>query len=320
MGGHQRFSPNGVPPPGFNGVRPFPNQVPFYPGPPSSIPSLSQGAIGHHSIHARQASGSDTTSHPAPIGRPGPIARPSSVTPEKQAGSESDMNKITTMLGSSALLDGSDEPLDETTAARPPISSLGPPGTGRLAFASTSIDKSTPFSHGSPSWSSFGSAPSSGWSSGPRIGSGFGQPFDSIGTQQNVSRSIVPSSRSLRLLVINICREQKGFQPVQHVLGRLNQLKPINIPALTMTELHAVLDTIGDAQNGGGEFRLENDGQRGQVVAWIEPTLAANSGAGEIGSPVIGTSHQYGSIGQGIIGSHHSSGGGHGVGPSGRHF
>lgn len=320
MGGHPRFGPNSIPPPGFNGVRPFPSQLPFYPGPPSSIPSLSQGPMGQHSLHARHASGSDSVSQPAPIGRPGPIARPSSVTPEKEPRSQSDINRITTMLGSSALLDGSDEPLEEPPTQRLPVSALGPPGTGRLPFAGTFNDKSTPFNHVSPSWSSFNTTPGGGWSSTPRLGPGFGQPFDSIGSQQNANRSVVPSSRSLRILAINACREHSGFQPVQHVLDRMNQLKPINIPALTTSELHAVLDTIGDAQNGGGEFRVENDPQRGQVVTWVEATPTAKSSVGDIGSPVIGAKHQYGSIGPGVIGSHHGSGGAHGLGPPGRQF
>ena len=136
--------PNGVPfHPGINGIRPMPpgqgtkpptSQAPSGPAPIGSTPGVSHGmprdTMPTHS-HSRQSSASfdraafENPNIPAqtqPIARPTPIQRPSSVAPHQQGGNNqsnnADVDDLSNHLGSSALLDDTDVPLNNIADAR----------------------------------------------------------------------------------------------------------------------------------------------------------------------------------------------------------
>ena len=155
-------APSGLPfAPGMNGMRQMPpgrNAPPDLPPhqiPPSSGPIGSpalnyQHPIGHSGMttHSRNASASMDKSafensafsgqtQTQPIARPAPIKRPSSIPRQEEEDrqrSQSDIDDLSNHLGSSALLDDSDENLNPNTHDRQiPI----PPRSGRLGFGAS---------------------------------------------------------------------------------------------------------------------------------------------------------------------------------------
>lgn len=341
MGG-QRFPPNGIHyPPGFNGPRPFqPNQhMPFQHIPPSTGPMITpQPPVLGQPSHSRQPSGSETTPQPAPIARPGPIARPSSTTPDKQRGStsktEADVDKITTQLGSSALLDDSDEPFVGQLEGRSHQAPLGAPGTGRIPFANTfGSDKPAAFGMGSSNWGAFNAPPVGPFGqAGPRIGPGWPQPlYDPMGAQGGLGRPHIPRPISVRLMLVQACRQLSavsggkgdGYHPAREVLRQVEQIQPPGEPPVSMDEMLGICDTEGNVQNGGGMFEVMIDGSRGQIVKFVEDNGKMGAGVrgslGDIGSPMAAPGHQvssFGSIGSGVQHGH----GGQGFRPLGRNF
>ncbi|KAK5954141.1 Stress response protein nst1 [Knufia fluminis] len=300
MGNHQRFQPNGMHyPPGFNGPRPFqPNQhMPYHPQPPPGtgpiMPPQPQPPAGQPS-HSRQPSGSDNASQPAPIARPGPIARPSSTTPDKQkgqpTGNDAGVEKITTQLGSSALLDDSDVPFVGQAEHRSHPVPIAAPGTGRLGFASPS-----PFGIGSNSWGSFNNHPPGGhFGQTPRAPPGWGQPaaFEPIGLPPGMGRSHMPRPISVRLMLVQAFRQlaastggkTDSFYPAVQVLRQVEQAQAPGEPVVSMDEMLNICDTEGNVQNGGGTFEVMIDpGRGGQVIKFVEDNK--RGGMGDIGSP-----------------------------------
>lgn len=304
MGHHPRFGPNGMqyppnfagPPRHFQPTQPMPyhSQGPLatpVQAPPNPIPKP----------HSRQPSGSTTTdnsSQPAPIARPGPIARPSSTTPDRQRSkdkaTQDDVDQITTQLGSKALLDDSDEPIPISMDARGGLPSVGPPGTGRLPFASTFEGKKEGFGIGSQTWGGFGSAP--GWGPPGPQRSGGAWPQQAFGSMNHAppaaSRPHLPRPIAVRLMLVQACRHLASsgemLHPVQSVLGQLEMMKPGGDPSVSMDEMLGICDTEGNAQNGGGSFEVMMDPSRGQVIKFTEDLAPARSSVGDIGSPVPG--------------------------------
>lgn len=149
-------APNGLPfPPGINGIRQNPHgrslgmeAVPNHPPAPINVAPGSQYGAGHSTMpshsHSRQASASyDKTSFEAvnlpqthPIARPTPIQRPLS-TPRHDDGhrhsTNPDIDDLSNHLGSSALLDDTDDPLNSNVDDRRG-STTGGPRSGRLGF------------------------------------------------------------------------------------------------------------------------------------------------------------------------------------------
>lgn len=117
-------------PPGMNGVRSMPPGRGFPLDPGHGLPFHSQQPISNpfspphgglpQARHSRQASGSfeksplGSQAQPSPITRPSPIKRPSSTAPQDQqrengrTATQKDVDDLSTHLGSSALLDGTD--------------------------------------------------------------------------------------------------------------------------------------------------------------------------------------------------------------------
>jgi hypothetical protein len=121
--------PGGIPaPPGIGGVRPMPQGRGFpaepghgfpFPG-PHGVPGAFPMQAGLSKSHSRQPSASfdrsplESGSQPFPITRPSPIKRPSSTAQDQQEGGHSsyqqEVDQLSTQLGSSALLDDTDDP------------------------------------------------------------------------------------------------------------------------------------------------------------------------------------------------------------------
>lgn len=255
--------------------------------------------------HQRQGSVTNEAAPPdaasgLSISRPAPIKRPASKVNDK----DFDMNDLSNHLGSSALLDDSDDPLPslggETRrpSAVPTLSSsLKTPFGGSsfeaahsgFARRSVSGDKwSTPLTAfggpGQGSTSGWGGAASTGWSN---PAAAFYHPGH---------RSSNPRPVTVRLLACQALRTLSsgangGFHEIGEVLRQADSLKTPNEAPVRMEELRNILDTEGDAHNGGGYFLI-----KGTRVKWeadaSSPGLRGGGlgGLGEIGSPIPGNS------------------------------
>lgn len=162
MMSHRGFGGSGgIPaPPGINGVRPihpgrgFPPDLghglpfPGHHGVPGAFPMQQPGLAKSHS---RQQSGSfersplDSTGQPFPISRPSPIKRPPSTAQDHHNGghasSRRDVDDLSTQLGSSALLDDTDDPYSsKLSQSLPGASAPGQfPPPSRASFQGSSL-------------------------------------------------------------------------------------------------------------------------------------------------------------------------------------
>ena len=152
--------PNGLPfPPGINGIRPTQSIRGAPMDPPSSQAPIGSSTIGGPAVgpqygithstmpsHSRHASASfEKTSFDAsnqqqtqPIARPAPIKRPSS-TPQQhgeddQRVTKADVDDLSNHLGSSALLDDTDDQLNSNIDDRRSSMAQGGPRPSRLGF------------------------------------------------------------------------------------------------------------------------------------------------------------------------------------------
>ncbi|KAK8115806.1 hypothetical protein PG984_012308 [Apiospora sp. TS-2023a] len=311
-----------LPPPGFGS--PMGRGFPIPHAPPGfqhndSLSGLSHAFSlptdippGQPSPHSRQASASfepgslEMRNSPQvqPISRPTPIGRPASIVHGQRPNDRFVFDEeINNHLGSSALLDDSDEPLGEpipqrrsTTAApgvRPPFTAAPFPDP---------IFGSSPLSHGwggphlfSPppgfgSAAGFGSIGSTGWPPNPA----FGGPPPGM-------RPAQPRSVAVRLMLCRACKELENNAADPHGYIGLSALKghvdSINTSdPISQSELLDMCETEGNNQNGGGTFDIKQDDASGKVSVRFDPNSGSsgpsgsrNVGApGEIGSPVPG--------------------------------
>jgi chemotaxis protein histidine kinase CheA len=164
---YRNFLPNGMPPPGINGIRnmsqgrgfPMDNHANYPMHTPSSMAPSMPAAQNptrdptRSQPHSRQQSASYdkpvlesiNTAPTQPIGRPAPIKRPSSTAPvektkENTRQIRSEMDELSTQLGSSALLDDTDVPLTSNmTDSMNATAHPGAPGSGRLGFGASPL-------------------------------------------------------------------------------------------------------------------------------------------------------------------------------------
>lgn len=287
-----------APPPGFmsqmsNGMGPL------------SQPFGGHKEPGPSQLHSRQQSGSfdkplsDSNAPPAsgqPIARPAPIGRPGSVVQGQR--SDADIDDLAGHLGSSALLDDSDEPIAINTrrsSAAPGSLSRqggfgqsGPYSMDPSAFSSpgsygTWGGPPNPFGSGSLPGSSF----MGGW--GNSAPSGFG----------NVSglpaRPSQPRSVAVRLMLCRACKilegsTPDGFFPINAVREQINRINTTRDDTVSDKELLDLCETEGNPNNGGGFFDVRNE-RDGRVLIRHEPDSGGGShrpvGApGDIGSPI----------------------------------
>lgn len=335
-------APNGMPapPPGMNAPgmplgRGFPG-MPMPPGFGQPLPGMSAasqipGFSAPREVmpsHSRQASGSGSFDSPIgahPIARPTPIQRPASVKPHEPSFENkrprADVDDLSNHLGSSALLDDSDEPLP-TSAGEVRRASLAPSGrSGRMGFGTSPLFTDIgargidPFglpSGGNSTWGTptvpfgppgiggtWGSPPNtSGW---PTVGSfgSVGAPLGGGPHRTSISRPV-----SVRLMVCQACKQlaqsnpnADGFYDILTVIRIIdNSIRgPADAP-VAESEVVDICETEGDSHNGGG-FLRKKDSPEGLVAVKYEPDTANSAGGiripgqglhglGEIGSPV----------------------------------
>jgi len=255
-------------------------------------------------IHSRHQSASyeNPPAQPAqPIARPAPVGRPSSVVNGQRRGdSNLDADDSSNHLGSSALLDGSDEPLiaggRRPSAAPRHNFAPGPFGMESPAYASPI----TPFNTWGGPPNPFGS------SSLPGASFTGGWPQTSNNSYGNVGGSSIvrpnqPRSVIVRILICRACKQLEGSTPdgfydiksIQERISHLQQAGDLPVPD---KELLDICDTEGNATNGGGSFevRTNDDGNQSIRHEIDTPSTKRPLGApGEIGSPIVGSASRF---------------------------
>ena len=300
-------------PPGINGVR----QMPTTRGSPTDI-SATHATIGSgvasgpiaptsHSRHA-SASFESSSSQTQPIARPTPISRPNNNAQSDYK--TADVDDLSKHLGSSALLDDTDDTLGaKSTDPRMPIAPGGSMRSNRLGYAQPRL----PDAVGVPKAETFPSRP--GWGTSPM---GFGSPAmqnhqtwpsavgvhwpnnNAFGGVPNVVRQSRPMA--LRILICQCCKNLSndsmeglpsgyGYHSIQDVMGHIGQVKPEH-GNVSMQEFLTICETEGNTMNGGGSLVVQEQRSRGTCVKWIPDTVSVGNNRilpGEIGSPIIGS-------------------------------
>ncbi|KAG9230679.1 salt tolerance down-regulator-domain-containing protein [Amylocarpus encephaloides] len=327
MGGS--FRPMGAPPgmpihPGMNMHQmpqgrgfPVPHAPPGFPNMPNGLGGLGQLFAAQKDgppsqSHSRQQSASyDKTFENAgaapqaqPIARPAPIGRPSSVVHghRREAG-HSDVDDLSNHLGSSALLDDSDEqPINpgfngRRSSAVPNMNirpNFAPPfgmepsmfGSPMNGFPTWGPPPPNPFGPSSLPGANYGL----GW--GPPINGGFG----GVGGQPN-ARPSQARPVAIRLMVCRACKNMEGTTPdgfydINLVKEQIELLNPAPDAPVSEKEVLDICETEGSSMNGGGSFEIRKDDNRCFIRHNIEndsPSSHRPVGApGEIGSPVVG--------------------------------
>ncbi|KAI1073970.1 hypothetical protein F5B20DRAFT_565342 [Whalleya microplaca] len=316
--GNYRHGGMPIPPPGLAGPmggRPFPmsHPPPGFPQPAEqSISSMHhqgfspENASGQPSSHSRQASASFDASPldprgpggtPQPISRPTPIGRPASIVHEQRNHNlSSELDTLSNQLGSSALLEDSEEqflnsgPTRGSTAAPGPHRAPGP----RPSFPSA------PFPD--PAY-----GPPIGWGPPPVFPPpGFGNPawppHPAFSAPHPGMRPTQPRSVAVRQMLVRACKDLEnhaadvnGYIDLPAIKGHVDSINLPPTEPVSERELLDMCETEGNPQNGGGSFDVRRD-DNGKVAirfepdgALIPPGYPRSIGApGEIGSPIVG--------------------------------
>lgn len=310
-------NPMPTPPPGMSGLgmmaqgRGYPLDSP--PGfqqqmPPVGSPTAPPGfGLTRHSIashsrtHSSEKNTFDSISSPAPITRPTPIQRPSSIRPNN-----ADMDGLSKHLGSSALLDDTDDPLPSVPESRRASAIAGPRGSG-MGYGSPVTQPRMDFLGGNSSWTSpsmFGAQPgfspsSSSWNANSSNGWP-SMPFGGLG-----HRSSGPNRPlTIRLAVCHACKQlnareptTENYHPVETLLRQIESNRVMIDSPITIKEIDAICETEGDAQNGGGFLHARHDKSTpGGFAVKFEPDAGTpgsgrpSHSLGPISSPVPGNS------------------------------
>ncbi|XXG98149.1 hypothetical protein Hte_004470 [Hypoxylon texense] len=306
--------PPGFPAPNPMGGRPFamPPVPPGFAQPGEPLPGMHHQDFSPDSVsrqpssHSRQASasfeaspldmkGAGITSQP--IGRPTPIGRPGSVVHgQKNHDLSLDIDDVSNHLGSSALLDDSDEPFGSSNSTRR--------GTA-IPGARPSIP-SAPFMDpvfGSPMNNAWG--PPNIFSPPPGFANPAWPPNPTFGhPPPGMMRASAPRSVAVRQMLVRACKDltphagdPDGYVDISAIKGRVDSISFPGHDPVSEAELLDMCETEGNTQNGGGTFDIRQD-ESGKVAIKFETdagsapsSLPRNLGApGEIGSPIVGNS------------------------------
>ncbi|KAH6646189.1 hypothetical protein BKA67DRAFT_583487 [Truncatella angustata] len=316
MPGSFRPPPGGMPfpPPGLGGPmgRGFPmppGAPPGFPGGLDNLPPLSQSfplhenmAPGQPSPHSRQASASfdgsplelkTSGTSAQPIARPAPIGRPGSIS-HGFRNDHLDSGNVN-HLGSSALLDDSDEPLGDMINQQ--RRNTAAPGTRPPFTAAPFVDPI------------FGSPLGSGWGGPHSVFSPVPAPPPGLGGSvwpSNPSFGIPPPAPRLsrpvtvRLMLVQACKELEnhatdanGFIDISIIKGHVDTINTSE--PISETELLDMCETEGNPQNGDGSFDINE--KSGKTLVKYNPaggmpsSVPRNLGApGQISSPIVGAS------------------------------
>lgn len=240
----------------------------------------------------------------------------------KPDGKNADVDDLSKHLGSSALLDDSDEPLptnageNRRTSGVPigrtshpgigPIGGFGAPGFG--APGSSWPTPSLPFGQGSGlGQQNWGGLPTPGMGSWQQNTAAFAtNSFGALGGGHQLHRPAGGNRpQSIRIAVCQACKQLSGrggdgtgdgFHPVEAVVRQIQAGGPTVNPMLaevppTVEEIEDICDTEGDGNNGGGELDVRRQGQTTFAVKWLPGAATPDGGRGygglgEIGSPM----------------------------------
>lgn len=269
-------------------------------------------------MHSRQQSGSMDSVAIDPIRTPSlAIARP---TPIKRPGSdgnnsrgqkqEKDLEDMTNHLGSSALLDDSDEPI--APPMNPRRASAAPASLGRhagfapsmayggmdpSAFSSSPGGYNTWGPHSNPFTTGSLPGPSymSGWGNSPSLPNGFAGLGGLGGLGGGMPmRTSQPRSVAIRLMLCRACKNLSAsglggsgnFHPITDVRSQIGE------EVVSEKELLDLCETEGNGNNGGGFFDVRKD-SNGTLCIRYEADDGApqtqRSVPGDIGSPIVGS-------------------------------
>lgn len=339
----------GQPPPGFSQMQSPPNHVQPVGQPPSAAPANDiprASAVSHSRQHSASEKERFESAANQPIARPAPIQRPSSVKPpgEDRHGRHADVDDLSKHLGSSALLDDTDEPIlpnaesrrqaslqPASRASQQPIGVFGSPSIGFGAPGSNWNTPSLPFGQGSglgqQNWGSLQTPSVSGWTTNNTAFTS-NSTFGTIGGAGQMRSAGAGLSRPLtiRLSLCQACKqlassqsgESDGFHNVDVLLRQIISNRPMLDSPPTLREIEEICETEGDGQNGGGELHIRKDVPGGDKfsVKWTPDATTSDQrtgglgGLGEIGSPMPNKSSL--AAGFGAPGMSRPSGGGGG--------
>lgn len=282
--------------------QPYPNARENMPPQHSRQPSMSLDAPS-------PPEGATPSGATQPIMRPAPIKRPGSVKPQDG----DSVDELSTRLGSSALLDDNDEPLVNNRRTSVPLG-MGMPNSSSAGFVGSPFDHmQSPFSLGTHSglgdnWrspaSQYGPPSASGWGS-TLSNSGWGSTGGFNPAMHH--RASNPRPITVRLLVCQACRTLShqtsgvdgGFHDFKDIVRIATEsARQMHEVAVHPHEVRNILDTEGDAQNGGGSFVVRNHVTTARtLVKWVPEVPEQGIGGGrtglglgEIGSPLPGHS------------------------------
>jgi hypothetical protein len=303
--GHQvpqgRGFPIQHPPPGFS-QSPIGSVGGSFGSQPDSIPIQSHS---RHQSASFEKPFEVPTSVPQtqPIARPVPIGRPSSVVQGHRQG-ESGKNEIDDLsnhLGSSALLDDSDEPLNSGSGARR-LSGV-PASSSRQTYppAPFGMDHSTfssPISAGGYNFftptNAFGppSLPGANYMGGGFFNSS-NAPFGAVGGASTL-RPSQPHGRSVtvRLMLCRVCKSLEGSGPdgFTDINSIIDYINSSGEGPVSEKEILDICETEGNHLNGGGSFDIRRDGSNRCSIRHENdlPPQRPVGAPGEIGSPIVG--------------------------------
>lgn len=320
MGGHFRPMgvPNGMPlHPGLGMHMPQGRGFPVPHGPPGfpqQIPN-GLGGIGQGfgqqkegpppQSHSRQHSGTYEAlgSQAQPIARPAPIGRPGSVVhSQRHDNGQSDVDDLSNHLGSSALLDDSDEPLNSGAGAR--RSSAAPGNGNRQQFITPFTMDPSAFPGAMNGYNTWGAPNPFGPSSLPGSnymgGGGWGSsPTSSFGAVGGAPMR-QPRSVAVRLMLCRACKALEGstpdgFNDINVIKEQVDLINPPGETPVSEGELLDICETEGNLINGGGAFDIRQDG-KSHSIRYENDTPAhhrAVGAPGEIGSPIVGGASRF---------------------------
>ncbi|TGJ85838.1 hypothetical protein E0Z10_g2919 [Xylaria hypoxylon] len=290
-----------MPPPGFSqpGVDPHLQTLHHSFSSPENVP-------GYSSSHSRQGSTSFDTNPPNAqlVGKPTPIGRPeSTVHGQRRNNMSADIDDMSNHLGSSALLDDTDEPLLENfdTAPRGTVAPGTRPQYHGAAFVNPAYGTPTT-TWGAPAIFS----PPSSYGNNPGNAAGW-PPSAPFSVPPHMVRAAQPRSVVIRQLLVLACKELEnyaadavGYIDLSAIKGHVDSLNPSPSESIDEPELLDICETLGTPQNGGGSFDIRRD-NKGKVAIRYEMNggtgqgpFPRNVGApGEIGSPIVGAGTPY---------------------------
>lgn len=262
-----------------------------------------EGVSGHPPSHSRHTSfdanpldlkGSSSKSQP--IGRPAPIGRPGSVVHgQKSHDLSADIDDVSNHLGSSALLDDSEEQ----------FGGIGPSRQGTAIPGALPPFPSAPFIDpflGSPMNTAWGHP--NVFSPPPGFANPAWPPNAAFGSTPPGMRASQPRPIAVRQMLVRACKDLEahaadstGYIDLSAIKGHVDSINlSVNEP-VSEAELLEMCETEGNPQNGGGGFDIRRDENSSKVSIRFEAdggsvpaSFSRSVGApGEIGSPVVGT-------------------------------